>query len=133
MDVFPQLRFNSRFNPHSEPGCQKKSGKNKFHEKFFFVKSIFTGKIQYLLIKSSKYEPDLTPKIRCSDFSLKFAQIKPICLKSTLNFVSIRVGARVLRRVYVIILVFWTKKLNQNFFSQLQTSIIKRILLTVLP
>ena len=70
------------------------------------MKSIFTGKIQYLLIKSSQYEPDLTPKIRCSDFSLKFAQIKPICLKSTLNFVSIRVGARVLRRVYVIILVF---------------------------
>ena len=85
---------------------KKSPEKINFTKKFFFVKSIFTGKIQYLLIKSSKYEPDLTPKISCSDFSLKFAQIKQICLKSTLNFVSIRVEARVLRRVYVIILVF---------------------------
>ena len=98
------------FKLHSGPECQKKSRKFGFTSFFMhkkFVKSIFTAKIQFLC---SKIKSNLHHLTYYYVISRKNAQTGPISLASTQNLATIDIGLKVLRSVYLILLVFYIHK-----------------------
>ena len=75
------------------------------HKKF--VKSIFKAKIQFLC---SKIKSNLHHLTYYYVISRKNAQTGPISLDSTQNLATIDIGLKVLRSVYLILLVFYIHK-----------------------
>ena len=75
-----------------------------------FVKSIFMQIFNFYIVKSSNYKPDMTPITRHTEFLRKNAQTRLLLMASMQNLASIGIELKVLRSVYVIVLVFYIQK-----------------------